>query len=119
MSKKTGIELIAEERQRQIEAKGYDKDHDDMETAFQLSSAAALYICNAQNQDFKDHTHYDDKGDVTRFQMREIDSKKWGAAWPWEDHNGRIDSDILTSLVKAGALIVAEIERYNRLIDQQ
>ena len=106
---KTAIELIAEERQRQIE-KGYDAEHDEMETAFQLSSAAALYIANAQNQYFKDHTHYDGLGNVARFQIREIDSNKWKEVWPWEDKDNRDKSDIMKSLIKAGALIAAEIE---------
>lgn len=35
---KSGIELIVEERQRQF-TKGYNGEHDEMETAFQLSSA--------------------------------------------------------------------------------
>lgn len=108
---KTGIELIAEERQRQIEVKGYDADHDEMESAFQLSAAAGLFIANAQNKDFKDHTHYDMMGNICRFQFREIDTKKWKEEWPWPDHDGREDSDILTSLIKAGALIAAEIDR--------
>ena len=109
---KTGIELIAEERQRQID-KGYDADHDELESAFQLSGAAASYIANAHNLDFKDHTHYDNKGDVMRVQYREIDTRKWAEQWPWADHDGRADSDILTSLIKAGALIAAEIDRLN------
>lgn len=108
---KTGIELIAEERNRQVDKLGYDEDHDSMETAFQLSGAAALYIANAINKDFKDHTHYDSKGDCARFQFREIDSRKWREEWPWNDRDGRRDADVLTSLIKAGALIAAEIDR--------
>lgn len=111
---KKGIELIASERQRQIDKKGYDKDHDEMETAFQLSSAAALFICNAQNQYFEDHTHADGKGDVSRYQIREIYTRKWKSVWPWDDHDGREKADILTSLVKAGALIAAEIDRLQK-----
>lgn len=107
---KTAIELIQEERQRQIK-KGYDAEHDEMESAFQLSTAAAMYIANAQNMEFKDHTHYDGKGNVARFQLREIDTKKFKEVWPWDDHDGRNNSDVLISLIKAGALIVAEIER--------
>lgn len=112
---KSGIELISEERQRQAEVKGYNKEHDEGETAFQLSSAAALFIVNAQNQYFKDHTHYDDKGDSARFQIRQPDTKKWAIVWPWDDRDGRKESDILASLVKAGALIAAEIDRLNSI----
>lgn len=109
------MELIGQERQRQIEKNGYDTEHDQYETAFQLSGAAALYICNAQNQYFKDHTHYDSQGDVTRFQIRELESRKWKSQWPWEDRDGRDKADVITSLVKAGALIAAEIDRLNSI----
>lgn len=109
----TGIELIAKERERQIE-KGYNAEHDEMESAFQLSTAAAMFIAEAINKDTKDHTHYDGLGDVARFQLRELDTKKWGEWWPWDDQDGRVKSDTLTCLVKAGALIAAEIERLHR-----
>lgn len=112
---KTGIELIAEERERQIEVKKYDAEHDGLETAFQLSTAAGLFIANAQNQYFKDHTHYDGRGNVARFQLREDETRKWSEVWPWDDHDGRKDSDVLTSLIKAGALIAAEIDRLQEL----
>lgn len=111
MSKLTGIELIAQERQRQIEVKGYDSDHDELETAFQLSGAAAMHIAHAMNKDFEGHTHYDDLGNCARFQVREIDTENWREHWPWDDHDGRENADVLTSLVKAGALIAAEIDR--------
>jgi len=107
---KSGIELITAERQRQIEVKGYNAEHDEMESAFQLSTAAGMYIANAINTDFEDHTHYDGKGDCARFQLRQIDTKKWGEEWPWEDKDGRDKADVLTSLVKAGALVAAEID---------
>lgn len=108
---KTGLELIATERQRQIESKGYNAEHDEMESAFQLSAAAAMFIANAINKDFSGHTHYDGKGNVARFQIREIDTKKWQEHWPWGDHDGRNKADVMTSLIKAGALVAAEIDR--------
>lgn len=111
MAKKTGIELIAEERQRQIEKLGYDADHDEMESAFQLSGAAGMYIAEAMNKDFKDHTHYDNMGSCARFQLREIDTRKWKEEWPWDDRNGLAKSDIKECLITAGALIAAEIDR--------
>lgn len=107
---KTGIKLISEERKRQVK-KGYNAEHDEDETAMQLSYAAAAFIVNAQNLFFKDHTHYDGKGDITRLQSREMDTKKWKEVWPWSDHDGRAKADVKTSLIKAGALIAAEIDR--------
>lgn len=41
---KTGIEIIAEERQRQIDVEGWDNDHDIIaNNDEQLAEAAALY----------------------------------------------------------------------------
>ncbi len=37
---KTGIELISEERQRQITDEGFDSDHDDMHSVGELADAA-------------------------------------------------------------------------------
>lgn len=108
---RTGVQLIAAERKRQKTKKGYDAEHDEGESAFQLSGAAAMFIANAQNQHFKDHSHYDDKGNVARFQIREIETNKWKEVWPWQDHDGRDKADIKTSLIKAGALIAAELDR--------
>ena len=110
-NKLTGIELITKERYRQIEIKGYDDDHDELESGYQLAGAAAMFIANAINLDFQDHTHYDEKGNCARFQIRELHTIKWSEQWPWDDRDGRLTSDIITSLVKAGALIVAEIDR--------
>lgn len=41
--KKTGVELIAIERQRQIEIKGYTAKHDATYDNFELARAAACY----------------------------------------------------------------------------
>jgi len=114
MENKTGVELIAEERQRQIQKLGYNEEHDEMETAFQLSGAAAMYIANAINIDWREHSHYDDLGDCVRFQCRQIDTNEWKEEWPWDDRDGRNKSDVMTSLITAGALIAAEIDRLNK-----
>lgn len=39
----TGIELIAKERRRQVEAEGWDADHDAQHDAGELACAAAAY----------------------------------------------------------------------------
>ncbi len=106
----TGIELIAQERREQIEKHGYDNEHDDLHTAFQLSSAAGVYISRAHNDYFKDHTHYDGMGNVARFQIRKQDTKQWVEGWPWIETQ-KDDQSILKMLVIAGALIAAEIDR--------
>lgn len=111
---KSGIEIITEERKRQIDVKKYDTKHDSDETAFELSTAAGCFIANALNKEFKNYTHYDDKGPVARFQLRQVNTRRWKEEWPWSDHDGREKADIITSLAKAGALCAAEIDRIQK-----
>lgn len=42
--KKTGVELIAEERKRQIEKHGYSATHDALHSGGQLIEAAKAYL---------------------------------------------------------------------------
>ena len=84
------IEEIAAERQRQIEVEGFLPDMDDFYEKGELALAAAAYV----------------EGPWVR--------KLGHRLWPFLDHwwkptNRRRD------LIKAGALIVAEIERLDRL----
>lgn len=91
-----GIELIKAERERQITEEGYSWRHDDEEVTHQLSDAAIVYACPAPL-----------RYEVERF-------------WPWDkrsfkpDNTHTIDGRI-RELVKAGALIAAEIDRLTRL----
>lgn len=97
----TAIDLITEERMRQI-AKGYDAKHDDAHDLEQIARAAACYAGGLEL--FVDS---DDRAE--ELGLTEI--------WPWE---GVVDDalegkDRISQLVIAGALIVAEIERLQRL----
>jgi hypothetical protein len=97
--KKTGIELIAEERQRQIEVEGWTAEHDDQYKEDQLSSAAACYAFTPKMKDeFSD-------GSQVPSQMW-----PWKACW-WKP----TPDDRIRELQKAGALIAAEIDRLQRL----
>ena len=91
----TGAELIAAERQRQINAEGWDASHDDAHTGKQIQAAAEAYMvygCNARYQSSPP------------------------MLWPWsEKHWKPIYHDEVRNLVKAGALIAAEIDRLNRI----
>ena len=90
------IELIKNERIRQIIEEGYSFDHDDQEYLQQLSYAAAVYACHAS----------------ARHSILNL--------WPWDkeyfkpDNDNTIDGRI-SELTKAGALICAEIDRLIRL----
>jgi len=97
--KMNGIELIAKERQRQIEEEGWSANHDDLHSNFQLSKAAIAYL-NPSNSDH----------------VREF----WPWDWKWWKP-ARASMDVpydvaqIRNLVKAGALIAAEIDRLQRL----
>jgi hypothetical protein len=85
----SGVELIAAERQRQVEAEGWTPEHDD-EHDGQMADAAACYLLS----------------DVPEFRD---DYWPWDAKW-WKP----TPKDRVRELVKAGALIAAEIDRLNR-----
>lgn len=98
---KTAIELIAEERQRQITDKGWTPEHDDAHVHGELSSAAMCYA------------------GAEIFQVNgENISGRTPNGWPW-DEKWNPSYDPIRNLVKAGALIVAEIERLQRVPEQQ
>ncbi len=93
----TGIESIAAERQRQIEAEGWTAEHDDRHVSGELAQAAAAYALNA--------LEYED-GSPFRFMGAQI--------WPWPNF-WKPSASPRRDLVKAGALIAAEIDRIDRL----
>lgn len=85
----TALADVAAERQRQIEQEGWDAQHDDDHAAGELALAGAAYVAHDQ---FPSHAH---------------DIWPWSRMW-WKPTTRRRD------LVKAAALIVAEIERMDR-----
>lgn len=50
-----GSELIATERQRQIEAEGWTPEHDDEHINGELADAAAIYVAHVQYGQHGDH----------------------------------------------------------------
>ena len=92
---KTGIELITEERQRQIEAEAWSSEHDDKHTAGELADAASCYAAQPMD-DFHDHETWMPMG------------------WPWESKWWKPSKYRMKDLIKAGALIAAEIDRLQR-----
>lgn len=85
-----GLLEIAEERQRQIESEGWSERHDDGYTAGQLAYAAVCYADPASSQHKR--------------------PEKWPWTWSW----WKPGTDRRRQLVKAGALIVAELDRLER-----
>ena len=100
METKTGIELITEERQRQIEIEGWTSINDDSHSFGELSVAAACYAVN----------------ELPGPQVDVIDKDSKLDAWPWADKwDKREKHNRLRSLIISGALIAAEIDRIQRL----
>ena len=90
---KTGTQLITEERQRQISQEGWTPEHDDTHADGELAAAAVAYA-----------EYYLTNGhDETPPPM-----------WPFSPECFSPSGD-LRMLVKAGALIAAEIDRLQRL----
>ncbi|HFH4072957.1 TPA: hypothetical protein ACGJ06_002258 [Pseudomonas aeruginosa] len=81
---------VQAERRRQITAEGWTPEHDDLYCAAELPRAAAAYILNGAN---------DEAPAIWPF------SAKW-----WKPRDAR------SNYVRAGALILAEIERLDRAV---
>jgi hypothetical protein len=110
---KSGIELIAEERQRQITAEGWTAEHDDEHKGAEMADASAVYASAA--------------GAIARgadpIELHDSSEGGWSVYigidaqinWPWDEKWLKLSRDPIRNLVRAGALIAAEIDRLQRL----
>jgi hypothetical protein len=85
-----GQQLIGDERNRQIIKKGFTTDHDKQHLDNELLIAAILYAVYADGPYTKDRVP---------------------TMWPFENMSWKLSEDSIRNLVKAGALISAEIDR--------
>jgi len=92
---KTGIELIKDERERQISIKGWTPEHDDCHFHGEMIDAGLCYIYAGINIDH-------------------LAMKNPPGEWPWGSHWWKPSNSRIRNLAKAGALIAAEIDRINR-----
>lgn len=127
----TAVDLIAAERQRQLEAEGWTAEHDDGHMTGELAWAAVCYAAPGRV--------YVGQG--------MLNGKAFGDPWPWRPHSdmsgrgsydwdkrkkgpqGHVGNAVrdmpadgperIDFLVKAGALIAAEIDRLNRLASRE
>lgn len=98
----TGIEAIAAERQRQIEQEGWTAEHDDKHNGGELAKAACCYAwASAQSDRLREAS----RGTPP------VWPPKWSGEW-WKPKDRRSD------LVRAGALIAAEIDRLDRAAER-
>jgi len=95
----TGSELIAKERKRQVDEEGWTAKHDNMLRGFELAKAGAAYALDVAGE---------------RIYAQ--------CVWPWDKEYWkptveplqRTEKDEIRQLVKAGALIAAEVDRLLR-----
>ena len=113
---KTGIELIAEERQRQIDKENWSGEHDKQHSCGELSAAAAFYAVNKHEMKMRVQVWLDDESDFLINNGDRGDRKLIKAGWynqfPFDSNwDKREKHGRLKSLQIAGALIAAEIDR--------
>lgn len=94
-----GCVLIEAERVRQISEEGYSEAHDDGHTSSEMARAAKVLLKCAMRQ-------------LRGAPMAHVMSLHFG--WPWSRRSFKVSPDPLRQLVKAGALIAAEIDRLER-----
>lgn len=90
---------IAKERERQVNVEGWTEAHDDAHGKGEMARAASCYALASAVMDPTAQEYHS--------------PKYWPWDWKWwKQHNRR------RNLVKAAALIVAELERLDRLAEQ-
>lgn len=87
---------VLAERRRQIEAEGWTPEHDDMHSDGQMAAAAGYYALACA------YPH-----------ERDIGGGHVPTYWPWAPSWWK-PRDVRSNLVRAGALILAEVERLDR-----
>lgn len=111
-----GLQLIAEERQRQID-KGYTADHDDgVEADRQIARAANAYLDHYVRRAWVFTNEFGLPGVANG--PESYRNEPVPDDWPWEDKDWKPTTP-LSDLIKAGALIAAEIERVQRRAEKK
>lgn len=83
--KARGVDLIAEERRRQIEIEGYDAEYDSHDSPYNLVAAAISYA------------------------MYDVNPEAAQTVWPWESKYFK-PKDSQRNYVRAGALMAAALD---------
>lgn len=99
---------ILEERRRQVDGYGWSSESDDNYKAGELARAGGIYALVAG----ADATDYRNARDGYR--LNDYLQAVWDHYWPFERSWWK-PTDRRRDLVKAAALIIAEIERLDRL----
>ena len=103
---KAAVDVLAE-RQRQVKAKGFTPEHDDLHIEGQLARAAAAYAVAADTAIYE--------ADKLRPSWNESYIAGVSRVWPWNWTLWKPTNKRL----KAAALLLAEIERVDRALSGQ
>ena len=116
---KTGIELITEERARQISDENWTAAHDDDHENGELARAAATYALPKTHRKMEARKEIRDAArGCSDPEMPYPVMVTVPNLWPWEAEWWRPTPDNrVRELVKAGALIAAEIDRLTRAVE--
>jgi hypothetical protein len=108
MNAEAVVELFLAERRRQVEGEGYAADHDVHHTNESLARAAAAYALPERSRQYKDLLG------LPGMKARLV---PW--CWPWAFEFWKPTPDNrVRELVKAGALLIAEIERLSAVLPE-
>lgn len=110
---KTAIDLIAEERARQIAQEGYDATHDRDHRFQDLAAAGACYAQHVVGRAYLWEWPLCKDFGVPSIEegMRMYREEPVPAEWPWEDEAWK-PKDPARDLLRAGALIAASLDRF-------
>ena len=98
-----GVQIVLDERKRQIRFERFDSEHDDRHRDGELGRAA---LCYERAPDARKMIPRTDGPTANVFEVPE--------AWPWEPRWWKPSADRIRDLAKAGALYMAESERLRR-----
>ena len=105
MPPNSGVAQIHAERMRQIHSEGWTPEHDNEHKYGELAAAGAWYA-DAAVAVARGGLHCEDIEEI-KFNTMEF--------WPWDEEWCKPSTDPISNLIKAGALIAAEIDRLERL----
>lgn len=112
------IDEIAAERRRQVESEGWSSTHDNEHPEGRLAAAGACYAAH-NYMDKKSAPHHHEATGASRYSddpapdSRPVGSVTVPSLWPWDGKWWK-PTERRRDLIKAAALIVAEIERLDR-----
>lgn len=98
-----GVQIVLDERRRQIQFEGYDAAHDDAHNSGDLARAAMCYEREPAERKMRVGT------DGPTANVIEVPE-----SWPWEGRAWKPSADRVRDLAKAGALYMAESDRLRR-----